>query len=316
MTVDSRPDSRWLIADIGATSARCAVYLGEERRIVGLRVFKNDDFPDAKSLLGGYLEASDQKPGRGVLAIASPISGDEVAMTNRNWRFNRLELGSQLGLQELLVINDFHAVAFAVADIRNKDLAEVGKASEYRDGTRAVLGAGTGLGVGAWVGTRDRGMAMVGEGGHVTLAGRNEEEDRIIGRLRERFGHCSAERVLSGPGIIALHNAMHGDEMKTSREITSGTVDPKCRATMEQFFRFLGSVAADLALTTGAVGGVYIAGGIVPDHIEQIRASTFRARFEDKNRYRRYMQAIPTYVMTDPTPGLTGLTVYIQKLER
>src|SRR5690606_10096048 len=113
------------------------------------------------------------------------------------------------------------------------------------------------------------------------------------------------------PGIIALHSAMHGENMKTSREITSGTVDRKCRATMEQFYRFLATVAADLAMTTGAYGGVYIAGGIVPDHIDQIQASTFRERFEDKNRYRHYMQAIPTYVITDPTPGLTGLTAYI-----
>lgn len=316
MTVDSQADSRWLIADIGATSARCAVFRSSDRRIVDLKVFKNDDFADLKSLLGGYLSPSTEKPDCAALAIASPLSGDDVQMTNRDWHFNRLELRSQLGLQELHVVNDFHAVAFALPEIRNRDVSEVGKASAYRDGARAVLGAGTGLGVGAWIGTKDRGMAMVGEGGHVTLAGRNDEEDRIIAKLRERYGHCSAERVLSGPGIIALHNAMHGDEVKTSREITSGTVDPKCRATMEQFFRFLGSVSADLALTTGALGGVFIAGGIVPDHIEQIRASTFRERFEDKGRYREYMQAIPTYVITDPTPGLTGLTVFIQRMDR
>lgn len=319
ITADSQSDSSWLIADIGATSARCAVFRAGEKRIVGLEIVKNDDFADAKGLLGGYLSKSSEKPRSGALAIASPISGDDVRMTNRDWHFNRLELGQQLGLQELHVINDFHAVAFVLPVIRNKDLSEIGKASAYREGTRAVLGAGTGLGVGAWIadiGNNGNGVAMFGEGGHVTLSGRNADEDRIIATLRERFGHCSAERVLSGPGIVALHNAMHGEEVKSSREITSGTVDPKCRATMEQFFRFLGSVASDLAMTTGASGGVYIAGGIVPDHLEQIRASTFRERFEDKNRYRQYMQAIPTYVITDPLPGLTGLTAYIQKLKR
>lgn len=312
MNAATQADALWVVADIGATSARCARYRPSDRRIADLRVYKNDDFPDLRSLFERYL-ASGDRPAFGAVAIAAPISGDEVRMTNRDWHFNRLELAQQLGLERLHVINDFHAVAFALPDIRNKDLAEVGKASAYRQGTRATLGPGTGLGVGAWIGDGDGGLPMVGEGGHVTLPSRNEEEDRIIERLRDRFGHCSAERVLSGPGIVALHNAMHGDEMKTSREITSGTVDPKCRATMEQFFRFLASVAADLAMTTGAFGGLYIAGGIVPDHVEQIRASTFRERFEDKNRYRGYMQAIPTYVITDPTPGLTGLAAYVRK---
>lgn len=312
MNAEMQADALWLVADIGATSARCARYRPADRRIADLSIYRNDDFPDLGKLLAGYL-SSGEKPAFAAVAIAAPIAGDDVRMTNREWRFNRLELAQQLGLRGLHVINDFHAVAFALPDLRNKDLAEVGKASAYRGGTRATLGPGTGLGVGAWIGDGEGGEAMFGEGGHVTLPARNAEEDRIITRLRERYGHCSAERVLSGPGIVALHNAMHGDEMKTSREITSGTVDPKCRGTMEQFFCFLASVAADLAMTTGAMGGVYIAGGIVPDHIEQIRASTFRERFEDKNRYRGYMRAIPTYVITDPTPGLTGLGAYIRK---
>lgn len=303
----------WLIADIGGTSSRCALFDVSERRQRELQVFRNDDYPSLEGLLAGYLSAFDTRPAAGAICIAAPVSGDDVRMTNRDWRFNRRELAHELGLEPLHVINDFHAVAYALPDVRQRDLAEIGRSSEYRGGTRAALGPGTGLGVGAWVDEGNGGAAMFGEGGHVTLSGRDAEEDRIIARLRNRYGHCSAERVLSGPGIVALHNAMHGDEMKTSREITSGTVDPKCRATMEQFFRFLASVAGDLAMTTGASGGVYIAGGIVPDHVEQIRASTFRERFEDKNRYRAYMQAIPTYVITDPTPGLTGLGGYIRR---
>jgi glucokinase len=311
MNAETQAEAAWLVADVGGTTTRCARYRPAERRTADLTILKNDDFPDLRALLQGYLATGD-RPRHAAIAIAAPISGDDVRMTNRDWRFNRAELGQQLGLEQFHVINDFHAVAFALPDIRSKDLAEVGKATAYRQGTRATLGPGTGLGVGAWIDDGVRGVAMVGEGGHVTLPARNEEEDRIIARLRERYGHVSAERVLSGPGIVALHSAMHG-EMKTSREITSGTVDPKCRATMEQFFRFLATVAADLAMTTGAYGGVYIAGGIVPDHIEQIRASTFRERFEDKNRYHAYMQAIPTYVITDPTPGLTGLGAYIRR---
>jgi glucokinase len=313
MATPLQADAIWLIADIGATSTRCAICRGGDRHHRHLEIFQNDQFDSLKALLGGYVESLDEKPSGGALAIAAPISGDNVQMTNRDWQFNRLELAERLGLTRLEIINDFHAVAYALPQLPNRDLVEVGKATAYRTGSRAALGPGSGLGVGAWIVENDRGVAMHGEGGHVTLSARDETEDRIIAKIRERYGHASAERVLSGPGIIALHSAMHGDDMKTSREITSGTVDRKCRATMEQFYRFLASVAADLAMTTGSYGGVFIAGGIVPDNIAQIQASTFRERFEEKNRYRHYMQAIPTYVISDPTPGLTGLMAYISE---
>ncbi|MEX2123778.1 MAG: glucokinase [Woeseia sp.] len=306
-----------MIADIGATSTRCAVCRNGNKHIGELQIFRNDQFDSLDALLGSYLSSSGTKPAAGALAIAAPVDGDELQMTNRSWNFNRLELAERLGLEDLQIINDFHAVAYALPKLPQRDLVEIGKASAYREGSRATLGPGSGLGVGAWIlenskgQGKHKGIAMFGEGGHVTLSARDETEDRIIAKIRERYGHASAERVLSGPGIIALHSAMHGDEMKTSLEITKGTVDRKCRATMEQFYRFLASVAADLAMTTSAYGGVYIAGGIVPDNIEQIKASMFRERFEDKNRYRPYMQAIPTYVITDPTPGLTGLVAFI-----
>lgn len=311
MANDLQTDAAWLIADIGATSTRCAVCRAGDKHFNDLKVFQNDNFRSLQSLLGGYIGSLGQSPAYGALAIAAPISGDEVRMTNRNWEFNRLQMAEELGLKRLQIVNDFYAVACALPQLPKRDLVEIGKASAYREGTRAALGPGSGLGVGAWVVDAGKGVAMRGEGGHVTLSGRDETEDRIITKIRERYGHASAERVLSGPGIIALHSAMHGDDMKSSREITSGTVDKKCRATMEQFYRFLGSVASDLALTTGAYGGIYIAGGIVPDNIAQIQASTFRERFEDKNRYRDYMRAIPTYVIADPTPGLTGLLAYV-----
>ena len=311
MPPDLQADATWLIADIGATSTRCGLCRVGDKYHRELQIFKNEDFDSLKNLLDRYVSSLNEKPSAGALAIAAPISGDEIQMTNREWGFNRLEMAERLDLKRLEIINDFHAVAYALPQLPNRDLVEIGKATAYRAGTRAALGPGSGLGVGAWVVSDGKGLAMYGEGGHVTLSARNEDEDRIIAKIRERYGHASAERVLSGPGIVALHSAMHGDDMKSSLEITSGTVDRKCRATMEQFYRFLASVAADLAMTTGAYGGIYIAGGIVPDHIDQIKASTFRERFEEKNRYRHYMQAIPTYVITDPTPGLTGLIAYI-----
>ena len=310
MATNLQADATWLIADIGATSTRCALYRVGEKRHAELQIFLNEKSESLKALLQEYISARNDKPSAGALAIAAPISGDDVQMTNRNWHFNRLEMAEALGLDRLYIINDFHAVAYALPQLPKRDVVEIGKATAYRDGTRASLGPGSGLGVGAWIVGNGKGVAMYGEGGHVTLSARNEAEERIIAKIRERYGHASAERVLSGPGIIALHSAMHGENMKTSREITSSTVDRKSRATMEQFYRFLASVAADLAMTTGAYGGVYIAGGIVPDNIEQIKASTFRERFEDKGRYRAYLTGIPTWVITAKQPALTGLAAW------
>lgn len=313
MSRDPHTDSFWLIADIGATNTRCALSSANSPRPANLKRFANADFVSASDVLQKYLASVASKPTHGALAIAAPIDGDDVRMINRAWSFNRLQLASQLRLERLEVINDFHAVAWALPGIGKRDRIEIGKASAYRDGNRAVLGPGSGLGVAAWIAGGDGGLPMTGEGGHVTLPARDNEEAVIIASLRERYGHCSAERVLSGPGIIALHSAMH-NEIKTSREITSSTVDPNCQATMQQFYRFLGSVSADLAITAGAYGGLYIAGGIVPAHIEQIKESAFRQRFVEKNRYEDYMRAIPTYVITDPTPGLTGLAEFISRL--
>lgn len=311
MTRDNTTDVAWLVADIGATSTRCALVSPDIRRPAKIKVVANSDFESVSDVLGGYLASLPERPTHGALAIAAPIDGDEVRMSNRNWTFNRLKLARYLELDRLEIINDFHAVAYALPRIGSKDRAEIGVAGAYRRGNRAVLGPGSGLGVGAWIAAEGRGVPLTGEGGHVTLPAHDAQEEHIIAKLRERYGHCSAERVLSGPGIIALHSAMHDGEMKTSREITTGTVDPKCRATMEQFYQFLAGVAGDLAMTIGAYGGVFIAGGIVPAHIELIEASAFRDRFEDKGRYREYLRAIPTYVITDPTPGLTGLAAFI-----
>jgi glucokinase len=164
----------------------------------------------------------------------------------------------------------------------------------------------------AWIGDRQSGAAMTGEGGHITMSARNDAERKIIQKMQSRYGHCSAERILSGPGIVALHHAMHGEEICTPEQITANVDDPSCVATMNQFFSFLGSVSAELALITGSFGGLYIAGGIVPACLEQLKASPFRERFDNKNRYKDYMQAIPTFVITDATPGLTGMGAYIQ----
>lgn len=309
------PDSQsWLVADIGGTNSRCAVLQGPFSPAHKLRFFRNADYPDLAALLRTYLaEFGEKQPRRAALAIAAPIHGDEIRMINLDWAFNRQALAGELNLDFLSVINDFEAIAHALPVFREEDLELVGRATSPAHGNRGVLGAGTGLGVAGWIETAGRPAIVRGEGGHMTLAARNANEADIIARLRDRHGHCSAERVLSGNGLIDLHRAMHGEEVSAAEHITGGT-DAQSRATMEQFFRFFADVAGDVALVLGAVGGIYIAGGIITDHVKLFRMSDFRQRFEDKGRYSAYLAKIPTWVITNRTPGIKGLSAYIDTL--
>ena len=301
----------WLIADVGATSSRCAKLAPRSTVPENIHIYRNENFPALSNLLVDFLNCCEEKPQSLALAVAAPVHGDDVQMINRDWSFSGTSLSSELDFSRAKIVNDFHAIAYALPTFDDDTRAEIGHATEYRRGNMAALGPGSGLGTSAWIGSSSGGAAMTGEGGHITVAGRNKREDEIIARVRERFGHCSAERILSGPGLMVLHEAMHGIEIGRPEEITGNVNDAACAATLNQFFSFLGSAAADLALISGAFGGLYIAGGIVPACIEQLRQSPFRERFDDKNRYKDYMRRIPTYVITDPVPGLTGLAAMI-----
>lgn len=302
----THPEKNWLIADVGATNSRCAILSGDV--ISKLRIFRNDAMPSLEALLADYMRQAGTNPRRLALAVAAPVTTGTIRMINRDWCFSRDSLASRF--EQVEIVNDFEAIAYLLPRVDEGAREEIGVASAYRSGNIAVLGPGSGLGMAAWIGDC---AAMCGEGGHITLAARNEAEEKIVAAIRTQLGHCSAERVLSGPGLAALHKAMHGKEIAAPEHITASDRDAAAEATLAQFFLFLGSVAAELALITGAQGGVYIAGGIVPACIDAMRSSGFRARFEDKNRYRDYMRAIPTWVLTEPQPGLSGLAAYLNQ---
>jgi glucokinase len=249
------------------------------------------------------------------LAIAAPILGDEIQMINIGWRFSQRELKEALGLSRLQVVNDFAAIAWALPLLTPSDLLRVGSGQSVPRSTLAALGPGSGLGISALVPAADGWAVMTGEGGHVAMAATTREEQDVIGALRERFdGHCSAERVLSGPGLVNLYVALaelagRGRPTVNPQDVThlAKQGEPLARKTLAMFFAMLGTVAANLAVTTGARGGIYIAGGIVPRLAAEIGKSEFRARFEAKGRYRQYLAAIPTHVITTPLPAFRGL---------
>jgi glucokinase len=236
-------------------------------------------------------------------------------MTNLEWSFSRIGLQAALELRRLEILNDFEALAWGLADFGAADREQVGGGLASVGSAIGALGPGSGLGVSSLVPHADGWTAVAGEGGHVTLAATTRKEARIIEKIRKAYGHCSAERVLSGPGLVNLHTALceiRGEDPESPLSAADVTKraqrgEQAAREAVAHFFAFLGTVASDLALTIGARGGIYIAGGIVPRFVEIIKKSKFRERFEAKGRYRKYMEEIPTYVLTDETPAFRGL---------
>jgi len=300
----------YLLADIGGTNTRCAI-TDEAGRAGPVREFRNRDFDSLAALLTRYVDSQepDARPDYGVFAIAAPVRGDDIFMTNIDWRFSIRAVRDALGLRELRVLNDFEALAWALPDLGEADLVRIGGGTRLAKRPMGVIGPGTGLGVAHLVPIDDSWIAVGGEGGHVTLAATDERESRIIGQIREEFGHCSAERAISGPGLALLHRTLHGspaiDAAEVARLAEAG--DAGAGETFELFFRLLGTTAANLALTVGAFGGIYIGGGIAPRHRDRFAASGFRERFESKGRYGDYLKSIPTFLIVTDHPTLRGL---------
>jgi glucokinase len=303
-----------LIADIGGTNSRCAI---ASAGVIGaVTTLRNADHAGVAALLARYIDSlpAAGRPAVAAIAVAAPIRSDEVRMVNIGWRFSQRDLQRTLGLSALHCLNDFEALAWALPRLGASDLVQIGGGQDV-EATKAVLGPGTGLGVASLARVGRGWHALAGEGGHVTLGPQDEPEDKLVRAGRQRYDHCSAERLISGPGLSFIHETLHGGPPLGAEEIGRrlGGGDGQAKATFEAFFRLLGTVAGDLALTVGAFGGVYVGGGIVPRYVPEISRSGFRQRFEAKGRYQDYMRAIPTWIITVQYPALRGLVAFAER---
>ncbi len=299
-----------LLGDVGGTHARFGWQAAPEAAIAHIGIERCGDHAGLAEAVRHYLgQWRLPAPAAAAIGIANPVSGDEVRMTNHHWRFSIRALRAELGLQRLCVINDFEALALALPTLDGASLQTVGGGRADPRAACAVIGPGTGLGMaGLLPGGRH---AVTGEGGHATLAPADDRDAAVIARLRQRFGHVSAERVLSGSGLVNLYAAVSALDEQTPQPLEPADVirhgleeggDDACRTAIDLFCGFLGSVAGNLALTLGARGGVYIGGGIVPRLGPAFAASSFRARFEAKGRFQDYLAAIPTWLIVSPHP--------------
>lgn len=307
-----------LIADVGGTNARFALLEGAERN--DEIVLPCAEYPDLVAAAEHYLgrvgaTSGARRPSEAAIAIAGPVTGDIVQMTNHVWQFSAAQTRQRLRLNRLIILNDFTALAMAVRHLPAADLDQIGVGRAAPNTPIAVLGPGTGLGVSGLIPSGAHWIPLQGEGGHVTLSVVNEREIAVLQQLHQRFTHVSAERALSGPGLVNLYDALCAIEgvvpqILTPPDVTRRAREASCRICLEAvsiFCALLGTLAGNLALTLGALGGVYIGGGIVPTLGRIFASSHFRDRFEEKGRQADYLARVPTYVIRTELPALIGL---------
>jgi glucokinase len=311
-----------LLGDIGGTNARLA--LATESSLGPVTSFEVNRFARFTDVVDLFLRVDPDRSRlrHALFAIAAPIHGERCVLTNSPWVIDASELQAAFGLRSQLV-NDFVAVAHSLPLLGSTDVAKVGGGAADKGAPMAVLGPGTGLGVACLVHQADKPVVIASEGGHATLAATCDREDQIIQHLRQRFGHASAERAISGPGLENVYQAIAAlDNVETNlqnaMQITRSALRGECGIALEAlnvFCAFLGSLAGNVALTFDARGGVYIAGGISPRIVNFLRQSQFRAQFEAKGRFREYLKAIPVNVITHPAAALVGLASISHRVE-
>ncbi len=322
--VNSAPSApeTWLVGDVGATHARFGL-VSPDAKLLHSRTLADEDYPTIEDALAAFLAEHGPLPlpWQGAIALASPITGDRVAMTNHPWSFSVRELKARFAFKRFEVINDFTALALALPHLKPEDRQAVGGGAAVVGAALGVLGPGSGLGVSGLVPSGKGWIALTGEGGHATMAAATDREGAVLDRMRRHFDHVSAERALSGPGLVNLYNtlaAIDGVPAKgyTAAQITDFAIraeEPVCVEATTMFCAMLGTMAGNLALTLGARGGVYIGGGIVPKLGRMFVDSPFRERFEAKGRFRSYLEATPTYVVTHPLPAFLGCTALLAR---
>ncbi len=307
-----------LVADIGGTNARFALVADGDKTPLQPRNLAVADYATIVDAIDAYLElAGLGKPYQASISVASPVTGDQLNMTNHTWSFSVRDTRAALGLRHLKVLNDYTALALALPVFNESEYRQIGAGEAMAGFPMAVIGPGTGLGVSGAVHAGRHWIPLEGEGGHVSYGPVNAREQQIIERLREKHQHVSAELLVCGSGLALIYAMICQIERGEAIRLRPGEVsnlalegeDAFAVEALEIFCGILGTVAGNLALTMGARGGIYIGGGIVPRVIDFFAGSSFRERFERHGRLTDYLCRIPTYVIDTAYPAFTGAVV-------
>lgn len=308
-----------LIGDIGGTNARFSILIDAYAEPKQFPVLGTADFATIDDAIqSGVLDKTALQPRSAILAVAGPVEGDEIDLTNCGWVIRPKDMIANLGFEDVLVINDFEAQALAAASLGSEYLEPIGNGEVVESASRVVVGPGTGLGVSGLVHARHTWFPVPGEGGHVDIGPRTERDYQLFPHYETIEGRISGEQLLCGRGLMNIYQAVckvDGMDMRaaTPAEITGAGLDGMDKAAVETlslFSIYLGRVAGDLALIFMAQGGVYLAGGISRKILPALRRPEFRQAFEDKAPHTEIMKSIPTFVITHPLAALSGLAAF------
>jgi len=328
-----------LAGDIGGTKTLLQlleVAPGGAPHAVCERRFDSQAHGDFNAIVGEFMRTAESMPAAQPIAaacfgVAGPIHGQSAKITNLPWTINAAAVGAEFGIPNVHLINDFAAVGFGIEALHQDDLATLQPGKPELHGTRAVLGAGTGLGEGILLWRDGHYQALPSEGGHVDFAPMNEEQIGLLRYLQPLFGHVSYERIVSGSGLVkiceyvvdtGLETAtpqfsaalLEGDPAAVISEYGMDGRDPAAVRALDMFVAIYGAQAGNLALTLLATGGVYVAGGIAPKIITKLKRGGFVSAFNDKGRFAPLMQNIPVRVVMNPKVGLLGAALVASRL--
>ena len=319
------PHNPVLVSDIGGTNARFAladVTAAEPLLVESIREFAVVEFASLGDAAKAYLEQVDVKASQGVFAVAGRVEGDEARITNHPWVISCQRTANMLGFEKVALINDFAAQAMAITLFRREDVVPIGSADWQpvtldHPSNYAVIGPGTGLGVGGLVVRDGRCYPLETEGGHASFPPNTPEEIRILEILSRDYGRVSNERLICGPGLVNIHRALSqiagadpGPLLPQDITERAAVGDSRACRTIGLFCAIFGAIASDLVLTLGAWDGVYLTGGLVPKLLAALQYSGFRQRFENKGRFSTTMARVPAMAVIHPHAGLLGAAAY------
>jgi len=318
------PDRPWrLVADIGATNARFALCRSAQT-IERVRVYPTSAYPGPEQAIRRYLQDCGQPTiDHAAIGMATPASGDRIKMTNFPWEFSIEATRNALGFKSLHIINDFTALALSLPFLPGNELVQIGGDQGIAGMPLSLIGPGTGLGVSGLIPAARGGWTPIAsEGGHASFSPDNERELRLWRKGRERFGHVSVERLLSGAGLQFIYQSLCELAEEPAHDYSPADIStkaiarecPQCRAALDAFCAILGTAAANVTLTFGAQGGAYIGGGIIPKLGDYFKHSPFRARYERHGRLSAYLAPIPVFVITSQHPAFIGAAVFLEGL--
>lgn len=309
------------VADVGGTNIRLTEVSPTTNQIKNIKQYKCKDFDSIADAILKFFDETEGPYQSACIAVACPVGQDKIDLTNNHWSFSVNDLKKKLNLNDLFMINDYTAIAMSIPSLMDNQVIKIGPGEAISKKPIAVCGPGTGLGVAMLLHHADQWVCLDGEGGHVDFAPQDELEDYLLQYLRKKYDHVSAERFITGPGLVNLYQGIKSyykekDNDLEPSEITESALnesDQRCVESLKKFCSLLGAFAGNLAITGWTAGGVYIAGGIAPKIVNFIKKSDFRKRFEEKGRFTESLKKFPTYIIVEQQPGLIGAAAYLKQ---